>query len=72
MKKIFALILCLMLIAVPISAYAEGETEEINTEDILPEESPAPAPKQLDEGKPPLCKGGAFSALCLHFLWALI
>lgn len=46
MKKIFALILCLMLIAVPISAYAEGETEEINTEDILPEESPAPAPTE--------------------------
>lgn len=46
MKKIFALILCLMLIAVPISAYAEGETEEINTEDILPEEGPAPAPTE--------------------------
>jgi hypothetical protein len=46
MKKIFALILCFMFIAVPISAYAEGETEEINTEDILPEEGPAPAPTE--------------------------
>jgi hypothetical protein len=46
MKKIFALILCFMFIAVPISAYAEGETEEINTENILPEEGPAPAPTE--------------------------
>lgn len=56
MKKIFALILCFMFIAVPISAYAENESEETITEEILPEETviseenPASAPEG-DTGK---------------------
>ena len=38
MKKIFALILCLMLLfAVPIAAYAEGEATEVATEEAEPD-----------------------------------
>ena len=46
MKKIFALILCLMLIAVPMSVYADEVAEEITTEEVLTEETPAPAPEE--------------------------
>jgi hypothetical protein len=52
MKKIFALILCFMFIAVPISAYAENESEETITEEILPEETVIPKenPTSAPEG----------------------
>lgn len=52
MKKIFALILCFMFIAVPISAYAENESEETITEEILPEETVIPEenPTSAPEG----------------------
>ena len=52
MKKIFALILCFMFIAVPILAYAENESEETITEEILPEETVIPEenPTSAPEG----------------------
>lgn len=48
MKKILALILCLLLFAVPISAYAEGEAEETVPEqaETLPEQKEESAPEE--------------------------
>lgn len=52
MKKIFALILCLMLLcATPLVAFAEEVTEDttVTEEDIITEEAPAPTPEAPEE-----------------------